>query len=164
MSCRRKKSGMPIVSVLMVCLVVFTAGAGLPGCITPKVKLVGTYDEITDRAVTDLQKKTASFFQKMKSSAGGEASYNNSTAFYDEARGDVAALIMRAEVIEKGLKVNPLTKNFRDLQKQYEDLAGLHKTNPPPAAFASAEKALDQSFRAILTNILYLKWNQEQPE
>lgn len=129
-----------------------------------KVKLVGEYDEITDKGVSELHKKTAAFFSKLKSASGSEASYDANKEFYEEAQGDVAALILRAEVIEEGLKKNPLTKNFKDLQKQYEDLAELHKTSPPKKAVESAEKAFEQSFRAIIENLLYLKWYQTQPE
>jgi hypothetical protein len=135
----------------------------LTGCAF-KVKLVGEYDEITDKAFTDLQKKTASFFYKLKTSSGADISYEANMKFYEDAQGDVSALILRAQVIEEGLKRNPMTKNFNDLQKQYDDLAILHKTAPPKKAFESAEKAFDQSFRAILENLLYLKWNQTQPD
>jgi hypothetical protein len=135
----------------------------LGGCAF-KVKLVGQYDEITDRAVTDLQKKTASFFSKLKTSTGSDVSYEANKKFYEDAQGDVSVLILRAEVVEEGLKRNPLTTNFRDLQKQYEDLADLHKTAPPRKAIEKAEQAFEQSFRAILQNLLYLKWNQAQPD
>lgn len=144
-----------LLSVLLILL--------LAGCI-PKVKLVGGYDEITDQAVTDLHRKTATFFAKLKTSAGADASYEANKKFYEEVQGDVAVLILRAAVTEEGLKGNPLTKNFENLQKQYEDLAELHKTSPPPKAMKSAEDAFDQSFRAILENLLFLKWNQDLPE
>ena len=144
-----------LVLVLLISLLI--------GCAL-KVKLVGEYDEITDKAVTDLNKKTASFFVKLKSSSEADASYEANKKFYDDAQGDVAALILRAKVTEEGLKRNPLTRNFEDLQKQYEDLAVLHKTSPNQKMIKSAEEAFEQSFRAIVENVLYLKWNQAQPE
>lgn len=144
-----------LVSIL---LIGFLAGCAL------KVKLVGEYDEITDKAVTELHKKTASLFTKLKASSGVDASYETNKKFYEDAQGDVSALILRAKVIEKGLKNNPLTTNFEDLKKQYEDLAMLHKTTPGVDLIRSAEGAFEQSFRAIVENLLFLKWNQTQPE
>lgn len=126
-----------------------------------KVKLVGEYDAITDRAVTELHQMTSSFFEKLLNSSGEEASYEANRDFYDQVNGDVSALIIRAKVIEEGLKRNPLTRNFIDLQKQYEDLAELHMTSPSEEALLSAEAAFEQSFRAILEQLLFLKWNQK---
>ena len=144
-----------LLSVLLIFLVA--------GCV-PKVKLVAGYDEITDQAVTNLHRKTATFFAKLKSSTGTDASYEANKRFYEDAQGDVAVLILRAKVTEEGLKHNPLTKNFENLQKQYEDLAELHKKTASPKIIQSAEDAFDQSFRAILEHLLFLKWNQDQPE
>jgi len=127
-----------------------------------KVTLVGEYDEITDQAVTELHKKTKVFFLKLQRASGQEAAYEANKQFYEEVQGDIAVLILRAEVTEKGLKRNPLTQNFKDLQKQYDDLEELHKTMPNKKALKSAEEAFDRSFRAIVENLLYLKWNQEQ--
>lgn len=126
------------------------------------VKLVGEYDAIVDNAVTDLQKETAVFFSKMKTASSADTTYKANKDFYDDAHGKVSTLIIRSEVIEQGLKRNPLTKNFKDLQLQYQDLAEQHKKIPSKKYFESAEKAFNQSFRAILENILYLKWNQTQ--
>lgn len=69
-------------------LVLFLVIALLAGCAL-KVKLVGEYDEITDKAVTDLHKKTASFFEKWKASSGADASYDANKKFYEDARGNV---------------------------------------------------------------------------
>lgn len=135
----------------------------LSGCAL-KVKLVGEYDEIMDKAVTDLQKKTATFFAKLKNTSGQDKSYEANKGFYEDVQGDVAVLILRSQVIEKGLKWDYLTKNFKDLQAQYDDLTVLHRTSPPPKAFENAEKAFEQSFRAILEYLLYLKWKQTPPE
>jgi hypothetical protein len=93
----------------------------------------------------------------MRSSKGSDASYEANKKFYDDAQGDVSALILRARVAEEGLAKQPLTTNFEALQKQYVDLAELHKTSPPPVAILSAESAFEQSFRAILENLLFLK-------
>lgn len=147
-----KRSG-----IFIALLILLSSGCAL------RVKYVAEYDEITDRAVSDLHRKTATFFAKIKSSTGTDASYEENKLFYEEARGDVSALILRARVIEKDLAKTPLTNNFEDLQKQYEDLAALHRTSPPAVAVLSAESAFEQSFRAIVENLLFLKWNRAQP-
>lgn len=131
-----------------------------------KVKLVGEYDEITDKAVSELHKKTASFIAKLKGSAGSDRSYSANKKFYEDVQGDVAALILRAKVIEEGLKGNPLTRNFEALKDQYADLEAQHKRASilSELYIRSSNEAFEQSFRAIVGHLLFLKWNQTQPE
>ena len=129
-----------------------------------KVKLVGEYDGIVDKTVTDLQKETAVFFSKMQTAMPADTTYETNKDFYDNSLGKVSTLILRSEVIEEGLKRNSLTKNFKALELQFQELAKEHKKNPSKKYFESSEKAFNQSFRAILKNILYLKWNQTQSQ
>jgi hypothetical protein len=143
-----------IILIMFIILAVQTAGCAF------RITLVGDYDEITDQSVAELYKKTKVFFSKLIRASGHEASYEANKPFYEEVQGHIAALILRADVTEKALKRNPLTKNFKDLQQQYDDLELLHKTMPDKKALQSAEQALDQSFRAIVENLLYLKWKQ----
>lgn len=129
-----------------------------------KVKLVGEYDQIIDKSVTELQQSTVTFFTKMKAASDADRTYAVNKEFYEDVEGKISTLIVRSEVIEERLKKNPLTKNFKDLKEQYVELAKEHKNSPQKQYFESAEKAFNQSFRAILENLLYLKWNQTQPE
>lgn len=149
--------------VVQIWIFSFLLISALSGCAF-KVKLVGEYDEIIDKSVTELQKQTATFFSKLKTTLPPDNSYEANKEFYDDVQGKLSVLILRSEVIEEGLKKNPLTKNFKDLQLQYQELSEQHKQNPPKKYFESAEKAFNQSFRAILENLLYLKWNQTQPK
>jgi hypothetical protein len=142
--------------IIFIILAMQTAGCAL------RITFVGDYDEITDQAVSELYKKNKVFFSKLLRASGQEASYEANKQFYEEVQGQIAALILRAEVTEKALKRNPLTKNFKDLQQQYDDLELLHKTTPDKKALQSAEQALDRSFRAIVENLLYLKWKQRK--
>lgn len=144
-------------SILIFLLAVFT------GCAF-KVKLVGEYDEVLDKSVTEIQEQTATFFSKMRTSSPPDSMYEANKGFYDSVQGKIVTLICRSELIEEGLKTNPLTKNFRDLQLQYQDLAEQHKKSFSRNYLLSSEKAFDRSFRSILNNILYLKWNQTQPK
>ena len=140
--------------IIFIMVAVQTAGCTL------HARFVGEYDEITDQAVTELHKKTKVFFVTLQRASGQERSYEANRPFYEQVQGDIAVLIVRAEITEKGLKRNPLTQNFRDLQKQYDDLELLHKTMPNKQVLQSAEAAFDRSFRAIVENLLYLKWYQ----
>jgi hypothetical protein len=146
----RNQYGVWLAAVLLVS---FLAGCAF------KVKLVTDYDAIIDNAVNALHAKTASFFAKVTTSPRPESSYEANKAFYQEAQGDVAALIMRARVLEDGLKAQPLTTNFEALKAQYDDLATLHKTAPAPALLKNAQDAFEQSFRAIIKHLLFLKSN-----
>ncbi len=149
---------LPVYSILILLLVSLISGCAF------KVKLVGEYDQIIDKSVTELQQSTVTFFTKMKSASDADRTYEINKDFYADADGKISTLIVRSEVIEEGLKKNPLTKNFKDLKLQYVELSTEHKKNPSARYFESAEKAFNQSFRAILEHLLYLKWNQAQPE
>lgn len=132
---------------------------------TLKVKLVGEYDEIVDNSIHQVESKTTAFLKKVIDNNGiGEGSYQESSEFYSEMRGEVQSLIVRSEVIETGLKRMPLTENFKELARQYDDLEILHKTAFNKDVFEKAQEAFEQSFRAIVKHLIYLKWNQEPPE
>jgi hypothetical protein len=150
--CRKQNSFVVYVLLTFLALVISS------GCV-PKVKLVGEYDAIVDKAVTDLQEQTDTFFVKIKT----DSNYEANKGFYDDIQAKITTLIRRSEVIEEGLKKNPLTQNFKDLQIQYQELANRNKKGFSDKYLESAKKAFDQSFRAILANLLYLKWNQTQP-
>lgn len=150
--CKKQNSSVVYVLLTFLVLLIFS------GCV-PKVRLVGEYDRILDNAVTDLQEKTDTFFVKIKTNSDYEAN----KGFYDDVQAKITTLTRRSEVIEEGLKKHPLTQNFKDLQLQYQELADQNKKGFSKKYLESAKKALDQSFRAILTNLLYLKWNQTLP-
>jgi len=147
----------PKIASLIIILII--AALQTAGC-TYRARLVGEYDEITDQAVTELHTKTKVFFARLERASEHERLYAANKSFYEDVQGDIAVLIVRAEATEKGLNKTPLTQNFRDLQRQYDDLELLHKTMPSKQALQSAEAAFDRSFRAIVENLLYLKWKQ----
>lgn len=134
------------------------------GCGALKVKLVGQYDEIVDKSVHTIESKTTAHFKKILDNKGlGEGSYEQTKAFYAQMKGEVQALIVRSEVLEDGLKRTPLTQNFKLLGNQYDDLEILHQTPYNETTIQSAQKAFDQSFRAIVKHLIFMKWNQKQP-
>ena len=127
---------------------------------TYNVKLVGTYDEVTDNTVTSLYKKTALFFTNLKNTSIIDVSYETNSIFYDDVFSDISILIIRAQISEKGLGYKPLTKNFEELKIQYQEFMGLDNNSINDLIIISSEKAFDQSFKAIMENILYLKWSK----
>ena len=136
----------------------------LSGCAL-KVKLVGQYDDIVDKSVHQLESKTTAHVKTIIDNQGeGDGSYAGSKQFYSEARGEVQALVIRAEALEEGLKKTPLTDNFEALIEQYDDLEILHQTPFNKDVMDKAQEAFDQSYRAIVKHLIYLKWNQDQPE
>ena len=136
----------------------------LSGCAV-KVKLVGQYDDIVDKSVHQLQSRTTAHIKQIMDNGGqGEGSYDNSKQFYSDARGEVQALVIRSEALEEGLKKTPLTDNFEALVEQYDDLETLHQTPYSRDVMKKAQEAFDQSYRAIVKHLVYLKWNQEQPD
>ena len=129
------------------------------------VKLVGPYDEIVDNTVNQLHADTTAHFSKILSNKGkNDGSYETLKEFYMNVQGKVDTLIVRASVLEKGLSKTPLTKNFKMLKEQYKDLAEIHQTPFNEGVINSAKKAFDQPYRSIIKHIVYLKWNQKQPE
>jgi len=133
------------------------------GCSALKVKLVGDYDEIIDTSVNNLQKSTYSFISKLSSNIGTEdGSYEKNKQFYSDVKGELTAMIVRAELLEKGLKKTTLTTNLKNLQVQYDDLEQLHKSTINQVVLKSVQDAFGRSFRAIVEYIMYLKWNQEE--
>jgi len=140
-------------------ILLFASGCAL------KVKLVGQYDEIVDKSVHQIESKTTAHIKKIIDNNGkDDGSYEQSKQFYSDIKGEVQALVVRSESLEEGLKKTPLTDNFKDLSKQYDDLETLHQTPYNKDVILKAQEAFDQSFRAIVKHLIYMKWNQEQPK
>ena len=107
------------VFLVSVCLAVTLA---LSGC---TVKLVSGYDETTDRAVTDLQRKTEAHLVTLESVEGlPECTYENHKQFYDEAKVDISAITVRAAAIPKN---DITTQESQLLASQLDNLEKLHK-------------------------------------
>ena len=87
---------------LMVALVAISA---LSGCVS--VKVVGEYDERTDVAVTQIQRKMELFLIGLERNMGKDAaSYANNTKFYDEIKADVSSARVRVAAIPGNEYVN----------------------------------------------------------
>ena len=137
-------------------LAVIAIALAATGC---SVKLVADYDEITDQAVTSLQRQVDRFFLQIERNIGmPEAEYSNFIDFYDDVRVDIGTIRVRAAARPR----NEITVRQIDLlEANVDNLERLHKLG-----FSTAEEleplktAFHQGFRAILTLELAKKRGQ----
>lgn len=94
----------------------------LSGC---TLKLISSYDEKTDNAITALQKEMTQFFLTVESQAGlPECKYSNHTQFYQQAKIALSAISVRVQAIE----ANELTiEQVELLQDSLISLEQLHQ-------------------------------------
>ena len=90
---------MPVVKqniLRLSCLLIFVLL--LSGC---ALKLISSYDEKTDNAITALQKEMTQFFLTVESQVGlPECKYRNHTQFYQQAKIALSAISVRVQAIE----------------------------------------------------------------
>jgi hypothetical protein len=113
------------------------------------VKLVSSYDEATDKAVTDLQRKVETFLVDLGSQARSpKCGYNNHKAFYRDVKIDLSAIEVRAAALSQ----NDLTvEQLRLLEDSLNKLEQLHKIGCPSTEQLNALRtAFNSSFTAIL--------------
>lgn len=107
------------VFLISICL---AATLAVSGC---AVKLTGGYDEVTNRAITDLQQKTEAHLATLESVEGlPECAYENHKQFYDQSKMDINAIAVRAAAIPKN---SIITKEIALLSSNLDDLEKLHK-------------------------------------
>lgn len=131
----------------------FVAMLAVSGC---AVKLVSGYDEVTNRAITDLQQKTEAHLATLESVEGlPECVYENHKQFYDQSRMDINAIAVRAAAIPKN---SIITKEITLLSGSLDDLEKLHKI----ACLSKDQITLvrshfDTSYTAILKQLEFAK-------
>jgi hypothetical protein len=128
------------------------------------VKLIADYDEIIDKTATDLQGKIETFLTRMERTAGtSEGEYDNNTAFYDEIKGVLSSMKVRARAIPKNeltvQHIELIEENIENLRKLHEKQKekGLTKTYIDPA-----RTALNTQFTALITLQNALKRGEEK--
>lgn len=89
------------------------------------VKLISSYDETTDKAVTALQRKTEAHLIGLEAVEGlPECKYEKHKSFYDEAKVDVSAIAVRAAAIPQN---DITTESVALLASSLGSLEKLHK-------------------------------------
>ena len=100
------------------------------------VKLISSYDEKTDNAVTDLHKKVETFFLTLESQVGlPECEYDHHTAFYKDAKVSISVIEVRARAIpdnEITIEQIVLLKENIELLEQLHKLGCLSKEQIEP--------------------------------
>jgi hypothetical protein len=94
----------------------------LSGC---TITQISSYDEVTDKAISSLQRKVESFLIKLETKDGlPECTYKENSKFYSEAKVDLSAIKVRAQAIPK----NEITiEQIQLLDNSLNDLETLHK-------------------------------------
>jgi hypothetical protein len=94
----------------------------LSGC---AVRLISSYDETIDKAVTALQKNTETHLVALEGVEGlPECKYEKHKQFYDQAKVDVSAIAVRAAAIPKN---EITTEQAGLLSNSLDSLVKLHK-------------------------------------
>jgi len=123
------------------------------------VKLISSYDDKTDKAVTDLHKKVETFFVTLDSQEGlPECRYEQHTAFYQDAKVSVSAIEVRARAIPDNditIQQIVLLKENIELLEQLHKLGCLTKEQIEP---------LRISFNSGFTAILKLELAKQRGE
>jgi len=128
----------------------------LSGC---SVKLVSSYDEKTDNAITQLQKDIETFFVTVESqTALPECEYDYHVRFYQDAKVAISAIAVRAKAIPK----NEITVEQVELLKDsLNKLEQLHKLD----CFTPGQiESLRTSFNTSITAILKLELAKKRGE
>lgn len=138
-----KKQNVLLLSFLLIFVLL------LSGC---AVKLISSYDEQTDNAITALQKDMTQFFLTVERQAGlPECQYSNHVMFYQQAKVALSAIAVRTKAIE----ANELTvEQVELLQDSLSNLEQLHQLG----CFTSNQVAnLRSNFDSSITAILKLE-------
>lgn len=140
-----------ILSFFLVCTLTI-----LSGC---SVKLISSYDETTDKAVTALQKKVEIFFVTVESQEGlPECEYKNHKKFYEEVKVDISAIEVRARAIPD----NEITIEQVELLKgSLTNLELLHKIS---CLSKDQIEPLRIAFNSSFTAILKLEFAKKRGE
>ena len=113
------------------------------------VKLISSYDDSTDRAVTDLHKRFETFFLMLESKEGlPECKYEQHNLFYQDAKVSVSSLEVRARAIPDNditIQQIVLLKENIELLEQLHKLGCLTKEQIEPLRIS-----FNSGFTAIL--------------
>lgn len=125
-------------------------------CSCLHVKLVGDYDEITDRKLTEMQLNFALHFNKLERVITTEkADYSHYIEFYDLVKAEVDVLKIRAAAIAKNKIV---IEQLKLLDSNISDLMLLHQIGFSSAKEISLLKsAFDEAFGAMIFYQINLK-------
>jgi hypothetical protein len=111
------------------------------------VVFVGPYDEVTDKAINDLETKMELFLAKMEATAG---SYGRNKAFYQESKAAIRAIRLRAELYGKDKNKGELD-DLDKLDQNLDNLADLHRAGPLSGKAVNIARAqIETNFQSLI--------------
>lgn len=137
----KNKNYLPILFISFIIVAIFYSCT---------VTLISEYDEQTDIAVVELQKKVESLLSEIDRSIGSNNfSYNNFEKKYDEARTDLSSLQIRAKARPKN---EIQVQQFDKILNQINLLEEAHKSNEGigKSEIPTFRNGFNQSFEAVI--------------
>ena len=129
---------LPVIVSLLILMV--------SGC--TNIRLIADYDEQTDVAVTQVQRKLEQFLVSLERNIGREeASYSRNTKFYDDIRVDLSAIRVRATAIPDNDRT---VQSIRLLIDTVDNLEKLHQLGLAANDIPPIRTAFNVSCTAIL--------------
>lgn len=137
---------------LLVLLIILTI---LSGC---SVKFMSSYDENTDKAVTQLQKNFETFFVTLESQEriAAECKYSNHKEFYQDSTIAISAIDVRAKALDKNEKT---VEQIGLLNTSLNNLELIHKID---CLDENGIKVMRNSFNSIFIAILKLELGKKR--
>jgi hypothetical protein len=124
-----------------------------------KVTLLAPYDEITDKAVTEMQEMTSAFFVALESEPQSEAmKYENQKQFYQKLKVKAATVRIRNGAIDKN---KTMVGMITELEGNINRLEKLHKGKTNGLLILEEvlvlKDAFERQYGAIITFLMALK-------
>jgi hypothetical protein len=124
-----------------------------------KVTLLAPYDEITDKAVTEMQEMTSAFFVALESDPQNDAmKYENQKQFYQKVKVKAATIRIRNSAIDKN---KTMVGMIAELEANINRLEKLHKGKANGLLILEEvmvlKDAFERQYGAIITFLMALK-------
>lgn len=134
----------------------------LAGCTT--VRLVSDYDEVTDKSLTEIQKKTDDFMENLSKHHGTSAtSLDSNKEFYEEIERDLRILSFRVGAVPNNKQTIELVENLKvgilgdpsnptgTSLKELHQLQKNRDNGIPETTLRIAQRIINQLFTAALS-------------
>ncbi len=124
-----------------------------------KITLLAPYDEITDKAITEMQEMTSAFFVALESDPASDAmKYDNQKQFYQKVKVKAATVRIRNSAIDKNKTVVGM---ITELEANINRLEKIHKGKANglliPEEVVILKDAFERQYGAIITFLMALK-------
>jgi len=119
------------------------------------LRLIGEYDEVIDRSLTEFQQKTEAFLSRLELAQGTpQAAFDKNTDFYTEAAAAINTMRVRANAQPKK---EILVEQLDLLKKSLEDLKKLHQLAGPNGLTQGPIEDIRSAMETHIESILKLE-------